>query len=515
MIKLIKSYPYDNSYDYIKLFSTKIEQTKFFNSFESIIIENDDGYTIEGRSLIIDYNYDYLVNEGVNYVIWNNGYKDLYCFILSKEYVNDEITRIYYEIDVINTYLFDFSIKKSFIERKKCSLEEITDYDEGIEIGEHIIESETEVLNKNYTLFAMFSGFKDYYVSKEQTDFKEMQLIDNSRKGTVIDGVRYPLSFFALDTEHNINSFYTYLIDHPSLEGVIALPNCNYSTDNFFIPFVKMENGNIIKSGMGVQNFVTSITSNDITGGGVTVNKNNITDFFPYTYYVLTDGESEPLIMHPQYCGDSINIKGKFALSHSPVERYYPTYYKGDTSGRIYNISNTSVMLLPIAKNGGLETLTSSASYFEQSKKSLMSNVLVSTVGAVAGAVTGGIGVGVAVGLTSIVNSNINTIKENMARYNDLELTPSSIKSYGTPSTRSKFNTNNVRLIKYTIKDKYKNRINNYVERYGNKYNNYDIIDLKLYKGFVKFIAPDIDSKIDNQYINKIKNILERGLCVE
>ena len=30
MIKLIKGYPYDNSYDYIKLYKTKEEQNSFF-----------------------------------------------------------------------------------------------------------------------------------------------------------------------------------------------------------------------------------------------------------------------------------------------------------------------------------------------------------------------------------------------------------------------------------------------------------------------------------------------------
>ena len=60
-----------------------------------------------------------------------------------------------------------------------------------------------------------------------------------------------------------------------------------------------------------------------------------------------------------------------------------------------------------------------------------------------------------------------------------------------------------------------KNKVNNFVARYGNKYNNYAEIDLKNYKGYVKFISPDIDSSIDNIYINKIISILERGVFIE
>ena len=275
MIKLVRNYKYDNKYTHIKLFKNKAEQDLYFNNLDCLYIE-ENNYIKEHNSFKVACEYDYLVSLGVNYLIFNNGYKDMYCFITSKEYISSEVTQINFEVDVLNTYLFDFEIKNSFVERKVCNLSEITDFDEGIEIGEHIIESETEVATKNYTLFAMFSGFKDYFVNKEQTDYKEMQMISDSRKGTVIDGIRYPLSFFALDSEYNVNNFYKYLIDHPSLEGIIALPNCSYTSDNFYIPFLKLENGNIIKTGMGVQNFVSSITSNDIKGGSVLVNKNNL-----------------------------------------------------------------------------------------------------------------------------------------------------------------------------------------------------------------------------------------------
>ncbi|MGL5753404.1 MAG: hypothetical protein ACRCXT_22865, partial [Paraclostridium sp.] len=65
MIKLIKGYPYDNTYDYIKLHATKIAQNSFFNSFGSIVIDEgeEEGYIREGKSFIVDYNYDYLVEE--------------------------------------------------------------------------------------------------------------------------------------------------------------------------------------------------------------------------------------------------------------------------------------------------------------------------------------------------------------------------------------------------------------------------------------------------------------------
>ena len=164
MIKLIKAFPYDNRYDYVKMFATKQEQNNYFNSLPSIRVD-DTNYIKMHKTINVKYSLDYLESEGINYIIFNNGYKDIYAFIVNKRYVREELTELIYEVDVIQTYMFDFSIGKSFIERKVCNINEITDYDEGIEIGEYYIENEWNVLIKDGTYFAMFNGFKDYDIS--------------------------------------------------------------------------------------------------------------------------------------------------------------------------------------------------------------------------------------------------------------------------------------------------------------------------------------------------------------
>ena len=60
-----------------------------------------------------------------------------------------------------------------------------------------------------------------------------------------------------------------------------------------------------------------------------------------------------------------------------------------------------------------------------------------------------------------------------------------------------------------------KNKINNYIERYGNKYNNYATINIREYKGYIKYVSPKVESEIDNMYLQKIINILERGVYCE
>ena len=38
--------------------------------------------------------------------------------------------------------------------------------------------------------------------------------------------------------------------------------------------------------------------------------------------------------------------------------------------------------------------------------------------------------------------------------------------------------------------------------------------DLRSYKGYIKFISPNLNSKIDNVYLNKIQEIFERGVFI-
>lgn len=302
------------------------------------------------------------------------------------------------------------------------------------------------------------------------------------------------------------------LSDHPSLVGIVRFPKCSYETQEVPVPLVIKDTEGKFLSLRQIVDMATTITGKEKTSSPITIPKSKLTDFYPYTYYVLTDGEGDPVIMQPQYMPSSLTIKGKFALSHQPVERYYPVGYKGDQYGTIYNITNLNQMMLPTATNEGINYMNANANTIMQNRKSQVTGNVLNGIGALASAIVNPMTIGY--GVQSVV-SGINSIKETDARNKDSALTPSTIASFGTPSTRKAFGTDNVRLLRYTVKDNVKQKINNFVARYGNKYNNYATINLKSYKGYIKFISPNLDSKIDNVYLNKIQEIFERGVFIE
>ena len=304
------------------------------------------------------------------------------------------------------------------------------------------------------------------------------------------------------------------LSDHPSLVGIVRFPSCTYNTQEVPVPLVIKDNEDKFLSLRQIVDMATSITGIEKTSTSIAIPKSKITDFFPYTYYVLTDGEGEPVIMQPQYMPSSLTIKGKFALSHQPVERYYPVGYKGDQDGTVYNITNLNQMMLPTATNEGINYMNANANTIMQNRKSQVTGNILNAINVVGSAIATG-GMSLIGGGVSNVISGINSIKETDARNKDSALTPSTIASFGTPSTRKAFGTDNVRLLRYTVKDNVKEKINNFLARYGNKYNNYATINLRIYKGYIKFISPNLDSKIDNVYLNKIQEIFERGVYIE
>ena len=204
MLTLYKGFKYDNRYDYIKTFKTKAEQDNYFNSLEKIYCDDYD-YIREYEPFRVELSHAYLTTNGVNYLKFNNGYKDMYAFITAKNYINDDVTELLIEIDVIQTFMFDIDIKNSFIERKVCTIDEISDFDEGLYIGEHEVVENNLVFNKDSVYFAMFNGFKDQQLIFDDNNVLK-SVVDlpysTSKPLTIIDGIQYPLYFMPLQENY-------------------------------------------------------------------------------------------------------------------------------------------------------------------------------------------------------------------------------------------------------------------------------------------------------------------------
>lgn len=134
---------YSHTFDFVSLSS----QSTYFRS--KVVKTYTNCYYQRGNNKIrLECHIDDILN--CNYLYYINKGKVYYCFILDKYYISDRITEFSIEIDVMQTFLFDYSLRDSFVDR--CHVDRwdgenptIEIENENLEIGEHI-EIDREML---------------------------------------------------------------------------------------------------------------------------------------------------------------------------------------------------------------------------------------------------------------------------------------------------------------------------------------------------------------------------------
>ena len=157
--ELLENVNFDNSYQNVIDFDNAEQQEQFF---DGKVVQSFDDFTIvrKNEEIKIEENVN---NVNSNYCRYTNTIdgveKTFYAFITNKEYVNPEITRLTLEVDVWQTYMFDYEIKQSFIDRQHKDRFQIVDqvikpkYDlvkENIDAGsEYDLLSSEKIKDKN------------------------------------------------------------------------------------------------------------------------------------------------------------------------------------------------------------------------------------------------------------------------------------------------------------------------------------------------------------------------------
>lgn len=134
------SVPLENDYQHTLYFETAAAQETYF---KNQTIKSGSDFSYQRKENLIRYpaHFDDLV--GCNYVMYKNANysgKWFYAFIKKMEYVNDGNTNIFIETDVIQTWLFDYELKKSFVEREHVDSDGLGAHTvpERLELGEYI-----------------------------------------------------------------------------------------------------------------------------------------------------------------------------------------------------------------------------------------------------------------------------------------------------------------------------------------------------------------------------------------
>lgn len=144
-IKILKNVPLDLTYEHTIYFDTNLGTNAQYNYFRT-----KTKYTLNAQSyqrvkrgwirvgIMSDDLYD------CNYLMFQNsnfGSKWFYAFIKSVEYINNSVSEIEFEIDVMQTWHYDYSPKICFVEREHSRTDNVGDniIPENIDIGKDYI----------------------------------------------------------------------------------------------------------------------------------------------------------------------------------------------------------------------------------------------------------------------------------------------------------------------------------------------------------------------------------------
>lgn len=114
-IYLVARAPLDISYQHTIDFLTEHEQFQYWQTLTKFTLRDYSYIRRERRFVQVDKSFDDLDDINYLYFVAGPAAKVYYCFVTDREYVNDNSTRIYFEIDVMQTYLFDYKFQPSFI----------------------------------------------------------------------------------------------------------------------------------------------------------------------------------------------------------------------------------------------------------------------------------------------------------------------------------------------------------------------------------------------------------------
>ena len=141
VIRLLKNCPLDTTYEHTIYFESDSAQISYFQSLTKYTMTNQSYQRVQRGKMRVAYKAEDLYD--CNYLMFQNssfGNKWFYAFIKSVEYVNNATSEIEFEIDVMQTWFFNYDLEMCFVEREHSATDNIGEnlVPENLETGEYV-----------------------------------------------------------------------------------------------------------------------------------------------------------------------------------------------------------------------------------------------------------------------------------------------------------------------------------------------------------------------------------------
>lgn len=148
IVQLLTKVPLRNSYEDTVMFESADAQLSYFNSRTTKVLNAQSYARTQNGVLTIQATMREMAE--VNYLMFKNTSfenKWFYAFVTRIDYINNDVCNIYFELDVMQTYLFNITPQYCYIERQHTRTDEIGEHllPEPISIGDYQCDGYTDL----------------------------------------------------------------------------------------------------------------------------------------------------------------------------------------------------------------------------------------------------------------------------------------------------------------------------------------------------------------------------------
>lgn len=574
---LCKNVDLDPEYNFTIDFDNEDAQKAYFDEkIEHIIPEENYSYIRETERIKVEKNIDDLF--GINYLMYENNNKRYYGFITNKEYVNPECTRLTFKLDVFQSYMFDYEIDESFIDREHQDRFNIDGtplfnlQPENLEIGSeyeitntktfnetienqffYIIKSKEPLGKRVRTFNSGDTGLPTEYVDDDQDTTSQSGVHDNASLTTnqylntgvyvyIVAGRGTPeislksdlyqkrATLFALSnkiTEDSrvlsisvtkyIPSYVYQTLRQSSPVIVFDKDNTNRAFNGFIAQYDKDTSYHMFRILSYHTNEWTEFNLDDI------VNFNGISKDMPANIENETKLHSSPFtLLRLNAYNEFKNFKRENFKSNLKLKIRLSLGVASSTLiyPSLYNGEDINVFEALQLKNPNDITLRTDKwlDYTLNNKASLNGGLVVgglqTALGIGLGAMTGGIGLAVAG--TQTLNF-AGQVANEMIKREDIKNQPDDIRP-SVNDTNINFNLTYglIKIDVMKIKQHFRQNVYKYFQHYGYKCNDFKKPDTRsrYYFNYIKTIGVNLKTNIDADVKNEIASIYNNGITI-
>lgn len=403
----------NNSYDHTIYFQNESAQRSYF---ASKIVKQFENYVYLRKSWDLRVNATMAEAFNWNYLYFRNpGYSPsryFYYFINDIEFENDNTVILKLELDVMQTYHFDYKLQPCFVEREHVNDDSlgVNTVSESLDVGDLMVNA------------SVSSSYTDWCIMIQTT-------VDLGTTGyppmlsSRFNGIFSGLVVYAVEMKNwqAVGETFRFLADAGKSEAINAM--WMYPKDLLTLESGESwDSATVFKKLTGCQMHAWS-TSMPAKLNGYTP-KNNKVRQYPFSFMYVTDNNGSAAVYKYEYFGDSSDmVFNTFGLiSPEGVAALYPLNYKGVT----HNYDEKIVMsgFPSCAWNSDVYRLWLAQTQNQRSTTNMINGLTIAggAVMAVGGAMTGNVGL-VAAGAGSMIHAG-SAIAQNVAQKEDKSIMP-------------------------------------------------------------------------------------------